>query len=64
MKTILNFLNRHKTKLTGLLIAVLGQVQASAASLGTMLEPHQFAQVMFWCGILVTALGFLNSRKP
>ena len=64
MSKLSAFLNRHKTKITGLLIAVLGQVQASAVHLGTILSAKEFAQLMFWCGLLVTVLGFLNSRKP
>lgn len=62
--TFLGWLNTHKTKITGLAIAMLGVVQAQAALIQPLLSPRAYALLMVLTGMLVTGLGFLNSRSP
>lgn len=59
--TVLHWINSHKTKITGFVIVVLGAVQANAAHLGTVLTPKQYAIAMVCVGVLVSALGFINT---
>lgn len=61
MKKFLRFLNSHKTKITGGLLIAMGSLQANAAMVQTVLNPHQFALFTICAGALVALLGFLNS---
>lgn len=58
---MLAFLNRHKTKLLGFAITVLSAAQAGAAQLGVVLSPRAFALTTLALGIVVSALGFINT---
>jgi hypothetical protein len=60
---MLAFLNANKTKLTGAILAVLAFVQTNSA-LGTLLSPTAYAWTMFFVGLFVTFLGFLNTPTP
>lgn len=60
---MLAFLNANKTKLTGAILAVLAFVQTNSA-LGTLLSPTAYAWTMFFVGLFVTFLGFLNNPTP
>ena len=66
MKTIseiLAMLNRHKTKITGGVLVVLGAVQANATALQAAMSPQAYAWTMVGAGCFVALLGFLNGRK-
>lgn len=56
-------LNRHKTKITGAVLVVLGAVQANATALQAALSPQAYAWTMVGAGCFVALLGFLNGRK-
>lgn len=56
------FLNRHKTKLTGLVLVVLGSIQANITALQALLTPREFAWSTVMIGAIVAAIGFLNGR--
>lgn len=60
---MLAFLNANKTKITGGLLTTLAFVQTNAA-LGTLLSPTAYAWTMFFVGLFVTFLGFLNNPTP
>ena len=64
LREFMAMLNRHKTKITGALIAMFGVVQANALALQAALSPQAYARTMIGAGMLVALLGFLNSRKP
>lgn len=57
-------LNRHKTKITGALVAMLGVVQTNAAALQAAMSPQAYAWTMVGAGCFVALLGFLNGRRP
>ncbi len=60
---MLAFLNANKTKITGALLSVLAFIQTNSA-LGTLLSPTAYAWTMFFVGLFVTFLGFLNNPTP
>jgi hypothetical protein len=60
---MLAFLNANKTKLTGAILSVLAFIQTNSA-LGTLLSPTAYAWTMFFVGLFVTFLGFLNTPTP
>jgi hypothetical protein len=60
---MLAFLNANKTKLTGALLTTLAFIQTNAA-LGSLLSPKAYAWTMFFVGLFVTFLGFLNTPTP
>ena len=60
---MLAFLNANKTKITGALLATLAFVQTNSA-LGTLMSPTTYAWTMFFVGLFVTFLGFLNTPTP
>ena len=62
-KEALAMLNRHKTKITGGVLVVLGAVQANATALQAALSPQAYAWTMVGAGCFVALLGFLNGRK-
>lgn len=59
----LEWLNRHKTKLTGFLLVVLGSVQANLTILQSSLDPQTYAVTTIVIGAVVAAIGFVNGRK-
>ena len=60
---MLAFLNANKTKITGALLTTLAFVQTNSA-LGSLLSPTTYAWTMFFVGLFVTFLGFLNNPAP
>ena len=64
MQKLLAFINRHKTKLSGLSLVVVGALQTNATALQALLTPRQFAWFTVGAGLFVGVLGFLNSRAP
>lgn len=60
---MLAFLNANKTKLTGAILSVLAFIQTNTA-LNGLLTPKQYAWTMFFVGLFVTFLGFLNNNTP
>lgn len=58
---MLAFLNANKTKLTGAILSVLAFIQTNTA-LNGLLTPKQYAWTMFFVGLFVTFLGFLNNN--
>lgn len=60
---MLAFLNANKTKLTGAVLTTLAFIQTNSA-LGTMLSPTAYAWTMFFVGLFVTFLGFMNNPTP
>jgi hypothetical protein len=60
---MLAFLNANKTKITGAILTTLAFVQTNSA-LGTLLSPTAYAWTMFFVGLFVTFLGFLNNPTP
>jgi uncharacterized protein YejL (UPF0352 family) len=63
IREILAVLNRHKTKITGAVLVVLGAVQANATALQAALSPQAYAWTMVGAGCFVALLGFLNGRR-
>lgn len=55
-------LDRNKTKITGLVIAVLGALQAASPQLQAVMSPRTYAITMIFLGVLVSVFGFLNSQ--
>jgi len=64
MRAILRSLYNNKTKLTGLLLVVIGALQTNATALQSLLTADQFAWFTVGAGVLVAVLGFMNSHKP
>lgn len=65
MKLKNSFADRHKTKITGLALVLVGSLQASSAAFQTLLTPTQYAMFTIAMGLLVALLGFLNNpEKP
>lgn len=63
--TFWQFLNAHKTKFTGALLAVIGFLQTQTVQLQALMSPVTFAWFSVIAGATVAGLGFLNSRsKP
>lgn len=60
---MLAFLNANKTKLTGAILSMLAFIQTNTA-LNGLLTPTQYAWTMFFVGLFVTFLGFLNNPSP
>jgi hypothetical protein len=60
---IWNFLKTHPQKLTGLLLVVIGSVQANLTMLQPLVSPKAFAVGTMITGALVAALGFINTTK-
>ena len=58
---IIRFLNAHKTKIVGLLLAALGSVQANSGAIQSIISPQHFAYLTIGAGVLVAILGFINS---
>lgn len=54
-----SFINRHKTKITGLVVAILGLLQLSP-ELRTMMTPFAYGVTMLGVGILLQIFGFIN----
>lgn len=63
MKKLWLYLDRNKTKLTGLLTSMLGVVQVNAVALQVSMSPVAYAWTMVGVGCFVTFLGFLNTPK-
>lgn len=57
-----HFLNRHKTKLTGLLLVVAGALQANSVALQSLLSAKGYAWFTVAVGLFVAVLGFINQR--
>jgi hypothetical protein len=64
MRSVGVWFYNHKTKITGLLMVVIGSLQANSAVLEQLLSPKQFAWFTVGAGVVVAGLGFLNSQKP
>lgn len=64
MKKLGIFLYNSKTRITGLLMVVIGSLQANSSVLESVMTPKQFAWFTVGAGCLVAGLGFLNSQKP
>lgn len=64
MKAFLAWLDRHKTKLTGAALVALGAIQSNALLIQPVLSPKAYAALMVGAGVVVSVLGFLNSRGP
>lgn len=63
VKKPLRFTNRHKTKITGALLVVIGSLQANAQFMQELLTPRQYAFFTIGAGMFVALLGFLNAPK-
>lgn len=61
MKLRNTFADRHKTKITGLFLVLIGSLQANSSVLQTLLTPKQFAWFTVAAGLFVALLGFLNN---
>ncbi len=57
----MNILNKHKTKITGMLLVLVGSLQASSTSVQALLSPRQYALFTILIGLVVALLGFLNN---
>lgn len=62
MKEFLNWLNGHKTKLTGAVLVTLSYIQTNPALKDLMTE-KTYAWTMFFVGMFVIFLGFLNGNS-
>lgn len=63
MNSIITWLDSHKTKLTGLALVLLGSVQANLTHLQAVLSPKSYALATIVVGLIVTAIGFWNSKQ-
>jgi hypothetical protein len=59
----LRWLNANKTKMTGLLLVLIGSLQANSSAIQQLLTPEQYAWLTVALGLLVALLGFLNNPK-
>lgn len=64
MREIFAVINRHKTKLTGMSLVVIGALQTNSTMLQALMTPRQFAWFTVGSGVVVAVLGFLNGRRP
>lgn len=58
----IDWLNRHKTKLTGILLILAGSLQANSAALQTILSPTDYAWLTVIIGLVVAGIGFINTH--
>ena len=63
MSSIIAFLKKHPTKITGFMLATVGALQAQASTLQSFLSPRHFAYFTVGAGIVVSILGFINSNR-
>lgn len=63
VKRPLRFTNRHKTKITGALLVIIGSLQANATFMQELLSPRAYAMFTIAAGMFVALLGFLNAPK-
>lgn len=61
--TFWQFINDHKTKITGVLLAVIGFLQTQTVQLQALMSPQAFAWFSVIAGAVVAGLGFLNSHN-
>ena len=61
---MIQWINAHKTKLTGVLLIALGAIQSNATYIQAILSPRGYALAMICAGVFVAVLGFLNNPKP
>lgn len=53
----------HPTRITGVLLAIFGALQAASTQFQVLLTPKQFAIFTIVTGCVVAALGFLNAKR-
>jgi len=63
MMRFISFLNRHKTKISGGVMVVIGSVQAQAVIIQPFMSPKHFALFTIAAGGFVALLGFLNGQR-
>lgn len=61
--TFWQFVNAHKTKITGVALAIIGFLQTQTVQLQALMSPSAFAWFSVLAGATVAGLGFLNSRQ-
>lgn len=57
------FINRHKTKICGIVLAGLGALQANSQMMQSVLSQKDFAYVSMALGFLVAVIGFINTSQ-
>jgi hypothetical protein len=62
MKDVLVLLWRHKTRVSGFLLTLLGAIQVALPQLQEFMTKRSFAFWTVGVGIWVTVLGVMNSR--
>lgn len=62
MKDVLVLLWRHKTRMSGFLLTLLGAIQVALPQLQEFMTKRSFAFWTVGVGIWVTVLGVMNSR--
>ena len=63
MSSIIAFLKKHPQKITGFLLALIGGIQAQAATVQGFLSPKHFALFTVCVGVFVSILGFVNTSR-
>ncbi len=61
--SIIAFLKKHPTKITGFLLAAVGALQAQASTIQSFMAQNHFAMFTVGAGIFVSILGFINSNR-
>lgn len=59
---MLEFLNSHKTKITGFIIILAGTLQSLSVHFQQLLEPGAYAKFTIILGIVVAVIGFINTH--
>lgn len=63
MSILRTWWTRHKTKSLGLIMVVVGAVQSNINQIQQYIPAKDYGFIIAGLGILVAALGFLNSRQ-
>lgn len=63
MNKATNVLLTHPTRITGMLLVIVGSLQANSAVFQELLSPTQYGMFTIATGVIVAGLGFLNAGR-
>ena len=63
IKKAASVLQTHPTRITGLLLVIVGSLQANSEVFRSLLSPTQYGLFTIGTGVVVAALGFLNAGR-
>jgi hypothetical protein len=59
-----SYLKTHPTRITGVLLVVLGSLQAYSEQIRALITPEAYAVATIVVGVIVAALGYWNAQQP